>query len=331
MKLNESKRLWIFALAVLLVPVALNHALPSKRRFNPQPLARLRATQPQVVLIGDSMVHAAIDPALLQKQLGSGPVEMIWHGGASSAAWYLILKNYVVASRVRPRSCCIFFYYDLLTNATFRTTATYRGFLESLMHRDEPIMRLVLGGPSFDQDEAEQLVTWLYPLNDRRHHYQERISRFAFRMESSTGPRIKGLPRRVNEIFDVARLRQETLPKTAAAKAERTLVFDPDPKRSFLPHIIDCAARAGLPLCFVRVKVHPGADGRVAQSAELIRYTAQLRAYIERRGCAFIDATANPQLTSEMYLRPDDDHIGPWAKERTTEIYAEELRPLLRR
>lgn len=331
MKHSPVIRLLLLALAVLLVPMLLNHTLSSKSPFNRQPLEHLRATQPGIVLLGDSLVHAAIDPHLLEKELGDGKVEMIWRGGASSAAWYLSLKNYVVASGVRPRWCCIFFTYDLLTNATFRTTATYRAFLESLMHGKDPVFHEVLGDESLQETLAQRMVSRLYPLNDRRHHYQEKISRFAFRTESFTGPKVKGLPRRVNEIFDVARLRQETLPQTPDAIAERSLVFSADPKKNFLPHIVETAAQAGIPLCFVRVRPNPGPANEFRESEEQRAYIAQLRGWSEAHGCLFIDTTDNKKFTPEMYLRPDDDHIGPWAKERATKIYADELRPLLRR
>ena len=329
MKSRHVAQLLIFVLTVLLVPIALNHWLPSKRPFNRQPLERLRGEQPSIVLIGDSLVHAAIDPKLLEKELGDGKVDMIWRGGAASAAWYLSLKNYVVASDVHPRWVCIFFTYDLLTNAPFRTTATYRSFLESLMHGQDPVYQEVLGDPSVRQSWLQQIISWMYPLNDRRHHYQEKISRFAFRTEAAIGPRIKGLPRRVNEIFDVARLRRETLPQTPEAAAARPLAFSAAPEENFLPHIVSTAKQAGIPLCFVRVRPNPGPDNEFRPSPELSRYVAQLRDWIEAQGCAFIDTTGNKQFTPDMYLRSDDDHIGPWAKERATKVYAEELRPLL--
>lgn len=331
MKRSPLIRLLLFALAVLLVPIGLNHALPGKTPFNRQPLDRLRATQPTIVLIGDSLVHAAIDPKLLQKELDDGKVEMIWRGGAASAAWYLSLKNYVAASENRPRWCCIFFTYDLLTNASFRTTATYRSFLESLMHQDEPVYQLVLGNETSAGISPSRIVNWFYPLNERRHHYQEKISRFVYRAEASTGPKVKGLPRRVNEIFDVARLRQETLPQTPEAQAARPLIFSADPRKNFLPHIVETAAKAGIRLCFVRVRPYPGPENKFQESDELRRYVAQLRNWIESRGCAFIDVTGNQKLSPDMYLRPGDDHIGPWARERATKIYAAELRPLLSR
>jgi hypothetical protein len=311
--------------------MVLNHALPSKTPFNRTPLERLQTADPKIVLIGDSLVHAAIDPALLQAQLGDGKVEMIWRGGAASAAWYLNFKNYVVASGVRPRWCCIFFTYDLLTNASFRTTATYRSYLESLMHQDEPVFHLVLGDQIASETPPQRLVSWLYPLNDRRHHYQEKISRFVFRTEALAGPKVKGLPRRVNEIFDVARLRQETLPQDAEAAAARPLIFTADPQKNFLPHLVEAAAKAKIPLCFVRVRPNPGPNNQFQESDELRHYVERLRNWIESHGCAFVDVTGNQRLTPDMYLRPGDDHIGPWAKQRATEVYADELRPLLGR
>jgi hypothetical protein len=331
MKSKSITRLLIFALAIVLVPLALNHWLPKKRPFNRKPLERLRAERPGIVLIGDSLVHAAIDPQLLEKELGDGKVEMIWRGGAASAAWYLSLRNYIVASGIKPRWVCIFFNYDLLTNASFRTTATYRAFLESLTQGDDPVMQEILGDESKRETPLQRIVNFLYPLNERRHHYQERISRFAYRTESLVGPKVKGLPRRVNEIFDVARLRQETLPQTPEAVAARSLQFSADPRENFLPHIVKTARDADIPICFVRVRPNPGPNNEFQETPQLRVYVAELRRWIEGEGAVFIDTTSNKKLRPEMYLRPDDDHIGPWAKAKATKIYAEELRPLLLR
>jgi hypothetical protein len=189
----------------------------------------------------------------------------------------------------------------------------------------------VLGDESRRETFLQRIVSDLYPLNDRRHHYQEKISRLAFKLETYTGPKIKGLPRRVNEIFDVARLRQETLPQTPEAIAARSLVFSADPKKNFLPHIVQTAKQAGIPLCFVRVRPNPGPDNEFQETNELRIYVADLRTWIESQGCVFLDTAANKEFTPDMYLRPDDDHIGPWAKEFATKIYADELRPLLTR
>ena len=102
-------RLTIFVAAVLLLPALVAHLLPARRDFDPEPIARLRNKQPDVVLIGDSILGSSIDPRLFAEKSGARHVELFWNGGAASAAWYLLLKNYVVASEVHPRLVCIFF------------------------------------------------------------------------------------------------------------------------------------------------------------------------------------------------------------------------------
>jgi hypothetical protein len=117
--------------------------------------------------------------------------------------------------------------------------------------------------------------------------------------------------------------------EAAGVSKERSAKFDPNPALSFLPHMVEAAAGAHLPLCFVRVKRYPDKQGHVPESEELKEYVADLRAWIEAHGAHFIDDTDNPARTQDMYLAPNDDHAGPWAKRRSTELYAEELRPLL--
>ena len=86
---------------------------------------------------------------------------------------------------------------------------------------------------------------------------------------------------------------------------------------------------AHLRLCFVRVKRYPDEHGITPETPELREYVAALRNWIESHGCLFLDDTENAARTRDMYLAPDDDHMGPWAKERSTVLYAEKLQPLL--
>lgn len=321
-------RLTIFLAAVLLLPALISHLIPARRDFDAKPIAKLRNKQPDVVLIGDSILGSSIDPRLFAEKIGARHVEMLWNGGAASAAWYLLLKNYVVPAEVHPRLVCIFFRDRLLTDATFRTTPTYRRFLESIRREKEPVFRSVLEG---DEEESAmaRAIAWLYPLNDRRHVQQEKISRLAFRVAASGGHGVGPLRRRVNETFDVAKLRDEIMPESSEVSGEKPEEFSADPKRNFLPHIIETAEQAGIPLCFVREKRHPQPDGTVPETEALRRYVADLRAWLESHGCRFVDLTNDPTLTEGMYLKDEDDHIRPAAKEAATEVYAEKLRPLL--
>jgi hypothetical protein len=324
-------RLTIFAAAVLLLPALISHLLPARRDFDAKPIAHLGKKQPEVVLIGDSVLGGSIDPRLFARETGLRNVEVLWNGGAASAAWYLLLKNYIAASRIHPRLVCIFFRERMLTDATFRTTPTYRRFLESIRHEKEPVYRAILQGDETEgQSTLGRVIDWLYPLNKRRHVQQEKISRLAFRVAEGGSASIGPLRRRVNEIFDVAMLRDEIMNESTEVSGEKPEEFTADPKRNFLPHMVETAKQAGIPLCFAREKRYPLPDGTTPQSEPLQRYMADLRSWLESRGCAFVDLTNDPKPDQTMYTKPGDDHIRPGAKEQVTKIYAEKLLPLLR-
>ena len=330
-KAKETRRLWLFVVIVLGLPAVVSQLVPVRRHFDAAPIATLQAGKPDVILIGDSMLDSRIDARLLEDQLGGGQrVEILWNGGAASACWYLMLKNYVVASGIQPRRCFIFFRDRLLTDPSFRTAGIFRSYFESLMLDEEPAIRAVLGEESSPKGRGlTSLVTWLYPLNTRRHVYQEIIGHMMFRVAAPSAPAAKKLERLVNKTFDVAKMRGEVMAEATDVSETVAQPFDPSPAKSFLPHIVETAAQARIPLCFVRVKRHPDPNGHTPQNDALRLYVHELRAWLESHDCVLIDDTDDPAFTPDMYLKAKDDHIGPWAKKRSTEIYAGKLRPLL--
>jgi hypothetical protein len=330
-KAKETKRLWLFVVIVLGLPAVVSQFVPTKRHFDAEPISALQAKRPDVVLIGDSMLDSRIDARLLEDRLGNGHrVEILWNGGAASACWYLMLKNYVVASGVHPKRCCIFFRDRLLTDPSFRTGGIFRSYFESLMHAEEPAILAVLGKNISPQENGlTRLVAWLYPLDSRRHVYQEAIGHMMFGVAAPSASGAKKLERLVNKTFDVAKMRGEVMAEATDVSETVAKPFDPSPTKSFLPAMVETAAQAKIPLCFVRVKRHPDPAGYTAQPEELGVYIRELREWLENHGCVLIDDTDDPSFTPDMYLKAKDDHIGPWAKKRSTEIYAEKLRSLL--
>ena len=328
---KETKRLWLFVLIVLGIPALVSQLVPTKRHFDAEPIAVLQAEKPDVVLIGDSMLDSRIDAQQLQDELGDHHrVEILWNGGAASACWYLMLKNYVVASGIHPKRCCIFFRDRLLTDASFRTGGIFRSYFESLMHEEEPAVRAVLGKRFAPEEKGlARVMTFLYPINARRFVYQEAIGHMMFGVAAPRGHDAKKLERLVNKTFDVAKMRGEVMAEASDVSETVAKPFDPSPTKSFLPYMVETAAQAKIPLCFVRVKRHPDPDGRTPEPEELRSYIRDLRAWLESHGCVLIDDTNDPAFTPDMYLKAKDDHIGPWAKKRSTEIYAEKLRPLV--
>jgi hypothetical protein len=330
-KAKETRRLWLFVAIVLGLPAIVSQLVPVRKHFDPEPIAALQAKRPDLVLIGDSMLDSRIDARLLEDRLGNGQrIEPLWNGGAASACWYLMLKNYVVASGIRPRQCCIFFRDGLLTAPSFRTAGIFRSYFESLMHDEEPVVGAVLGKKNLpEENRLVRALNRLYPLNSRRHVYQEIIGHMMFRMAAPSAPASKKLERLVNKTFDVAKMRGEVMEEATSINETAAKPFDSGPEKSFLPHIVETAAQSGIPLCFVRVKRHPDPDGQTPQTDALRLYMRELRTWLESHGCKLIDDTDDPSFTPDMYLKAKDDHVGPWAKKRSTEIYAEKLRPLL--
>ncbi|MEP7077711.1 MAG: hypothetical protein ABI795_01690 [Chthoniobacterales bacterium] len=326
MKLSASKRLLVFIALVLAIPALVSRLVPAKRNFDARPLHRLRARQPQIVLIGDSMLDSRIDGRLLEERLGVKPIEILWNGGAASACWYLMLKNYVLPSGASSRHVYIVFRDRMLTDATFRTAGIYRPFLESLMHDDEPVCRLVLGNNAQSETSGwEKWMTALYPVNARRNMQHQRISDMMLRAITANGHTAKALELRVNNTFEVVKMRGDLMAESGDLSDRSVALFDPNPQRNFLPHLIDLAAEAKVPLSFVRVKRHANAAGQVVQSDALRAYIGALSRWLSSKGCELIDFTDDPRYTPDMYLKAKDDHIGPWAKARSTEIFASRL------
>ncbi len=325
---RETAKLLIFVACFLAIPALVSWAIPLRVRFDKKPIARLQARTPNIVILSDSIVDNGIDPDLLGQLLNGRRVELLWYGGASSASWYFQFKNYVVASGIKPQLVCIFFRDRMLTDPHFRTEGTYRAKLEAAMHEDEPAYRQVLG----TKKSSASVSAWLeaiYPLDARRYAFHQYLEETSMRFVADAGLTVPKVRRAVNRTFAVANLAGGAADEAAAVTKERSLPFDPNPTLSFLPHMVETANAARLPLCFVRVKRYPDKDGRVPESADLKDYVSQLRGWIEAHGCRFLDDTNNSARTQDMYLAPGDDHAGPWAKKRSTKLYADELRPLL--
>jgi hypothetical protein len=62
------------------------------------------------------------------------------------------------------------------------------------------------------------------------------------------------------------------------------------------------------------------------QSPALVRYVADLEAWLESQGALFHDDTGDPEMTLDLY--EDGDHVGD--RRRYTEIFRKRLDPLFR-
>src|SRR5262249_53469734 len=71
--------------------------------FEASRVEALRRMQPAFVVIGDSMAGSRIDPAVFARASGQSVAPLLY-AGSGPAWWYLVLKNWVIASGIRPKA-----------------------------------------------------------------------------------------------------------------------------------------------------------------------------------------------------------------------------------
>jgi hypothetical protein len=284
----------------------------------PEALARM---QPAFVVIGDSMAGSRIDPAVFGRVTGQ-PVAPLLYAGSGPAWWYLVLKNWVVASGIRPKAVFVFFRDTNLTNVMFRIDATW-SLDTAALAREEELNAVVARrrGTAFYQVRAAfdraygvaETRRWIEPLVNEwpaRAMVPYRRPRAAFMLA-------------VNDRFGLDHLR----PMDAAdmqATEDREADFGAFVGKSQLPLMLREAQRAGLRLVFVRVQRRPAGGRPPHQSPALQRYVRELRAFIEANGGLLLDDTGDPAQTLDWY--EDGDHLSREGRRRYTERFAERIR-----
>jgi hypothetical protein len=106
--------------------------------FDQDRIPDLRRLQPGYVVIGDSMAGTRVDERRLG-ELSGRPVAPLLQAGSGPAFWYLVLKNWVIASGIEPRLVLIFFRDANLTDVMFRLDEQFRWALDlaALEREDE--------------------------------------------------------------------------------------------------------------------------------------------------------------------------------------------------
>ena len=291
--------------------------------FDRFPFDRMAHYRTEVVVIGDSMAGTRIDPAILE-QLSGRRVFAILHPGSGSAVWYLALKNWVIASGVRPRAVFIFFRDANLTDLMFRmdTAMTDRVALDAEPDLNEAIgshvgeWRLKATTATESIYHADRARLWMVPA------WGDAIAgAIAGRDHAS----INGLLTSMNERFDFAHMRP--IEAADVDTNDTTADFDRDVGRSVLPLMLREARTAGITLYFVRVQRRPSGGRPPHQSPALRAYVAKLEAYVRANGAVWRDDTGDPALSLDLY--GDGDHLAREARERYTAIFWTRVGPNL--
>ena len=297
----------------------------------PAEIARLEQEKAEVVVVGDSMVPCRIDPAELTRLTGRR-CSLLSFNGSASASWYLLLKNVVGEVEPRPRWAVVFFRDAHFHYPTFRTTGQRQALLDSLRVGTEPELDHVLTGAAARSnrvlDVTADVVDKAWQIDGYGDKALRNVRNLALDLTSlgSEEPYREAV---LDYIFSIQHLRGDLARGTAGdAGGEddpggKVPAWTDDPAASFLPYMADAAERAGCRLCLYRVKRRPHAAGR-EDPQPLQAYLAGLREWAVRRGVAYADETADPQLTLDLYA--DGDHTKESARPQWTARAADHLR-----
>jgi hypothetical protein len=281
----------------------------------------LAGMNPSWVVIGDSMAGSRVDPAVFARLTGGVTVPLLY-AGSGPAWWYLVLKNWVIPSRIHPKAVVVFFRDTNLTNVLFRIDATWA--LDTAALDREPDLNAVVArrrGSVFYQ--VRDRIERLYQAEQVRRWIEPQVNAWPARaMVPYRKPRAAFMER-LNERFGLAHLRSMDAADMQATE-DREADFDAFVDKSALPLMLRDARDAELTLVLVRVQRRP-VDGRApAQSPALRRYVSKLQAYVETHGGIFMDDTGDPAETIDLY--EDGDHLSREGRRRYTERFASRLR-----
>jgi len=287
--------------------------------FEPVVADDLRRLDPGHVIIGDSMA-GRIDPDRLT-ELSQDAVGPILHNATGPAFWYLVLKNWVVPSGVRPEWVFIFFRDTNLTDVMFRLDGAYRGLLDQVARDREPELNAVvaarLGGGWSPVHDA---LNDLYRVDRAREWFEPLLLRWpARRVDPERTQRVID---RANEAFVLTNLRPMGQADIEVADVRRADV-NRYAEASTLPLMLDLAREHDLRLGFVRVLRRPENGHPPDETPEMTQYIADLRAYIEARGGVLFDDRRSPELARLPY--DDGDHVAREARVPYTDFFWQRL------
>jgi hypothetical protein len=288
--------------------------------FDPAPIDELRATRPGTVILGDSMA-LRIEPDVLARLTGR-PVMPLIRLATGAAHWYLLLKNYVVASGVTPDRVVVFFRDTQLTDPLWRLIGRDRFSTDRYALDREDDLNAVVA--AHVQNPWYRLHSWI----DRTYEVEQTRDWIEPAMTASIARAVApdqshdDFVGAMNGMFGLDRLRAFEAADMGEAD-EAALDFASRLPISTLPLMLDLARAHGLHLTFVRVLRRPTNGQPPHETPRLRRYVLDLRAYLETRGSTLLDDRDVPALWHLAY--DDGDHILDPERPRYTEIFVERV------
>lgn len=308
-----------------------DHSEKSNQIQKERYLKALNNYQPEIVLIGNSMLTEGIDQRMFTSY-SSKKTMNISLGGSATAWWYLMVKNVIAESKVKPKVVVIFFRDMFLTRPDYRVDGKYRLYINSLANDQEPLLdRLAyLNG----MDPSTYMLSKYCPLFRKKESFRNNIDSFI--KNTCVGNLLKSDTANINNamasVFDRKNMNQDLITaqqRTAESTSKDKTDFQTSLNKSFLPHIIDIAEKNDIHLVFSRIKRRRDVDPD-AQPQYLKDYTKNLRTYLDSHNIELIDFTDDKRI--KLHHFADGDHLDrKKGRPIFTKMTAEALMPIIKK
>jgi hypothetical protein len=285
--------------------------------FDNRPSKVVHKNQPEVVLIGNSMLKTRVSSQVFNKNFGKRTITMPM-GGSGSTRWYLLLKNSVFPATDRVRQVVIFFRDHEIIDPLFRVTNQHRYSVERMKVGKELELREVQRA---SQNWQEAAWEWLF-----EHSWVIQVHR-AVRSSFTVvairdwfpNPARAHLKALTKSRFEIENLRTDLNFEPEVLGRAPTRDLKTAIEKSLLPKIVELTRKHKAQLVLYRVSRRPGVD-EVSKD-----YIDALRAYSKEQGIKYIEeAELFGQLPLDWYA--DGDHISATVKKKYSKSFAEKLK-----
>jgi hypothetical protein len=287
-------------------------------RNPPRVRQKLTNRKPTLVLMGNSVMDAAVDEPAFQRAIGFKTLGVTFHGSAS-ALWFLLTKNVVVTNEPPPKVLVLGFRDTFLTEPDYRTGSRYTRTLNFFSGPEEP----ALDRKAYLRDTSalERFALRHWSMWQQRDELRESTEQW-FKGELAA-PLVDldrdGIADAVDRVFDESRKTPAAV--DAAQRAAEIVIepyhfdFDAQLGQSFLPEMIRLTRDAGTRLILVRLPNRRTAEALVIPDLDqpfppewLPPYMQDLKAYLEAEGVPMLDFEGDPRIPFAWYAR--GDHLG---------------------
>jgi hypothetical protein len=291
----------------------------------------LNERQPDLMLIGDSMLEPAVDDQILANRLHKKTL-MVGLPGTASTIWYLMIKNNIVLAEHKPKYLLLFFRDSMMTVPGYRVTGRY---FEQIDEFASPKDKLLIQRAYINQmsplDKFMEAYVPLYGLRLRvrqsiDYYIRHSLGRELLHCDATCMDYSMEAVFKANNL-DLTFLSDAIAFSDAYIYTRKALDFDNQIDQSFLPEIIRLCKEHGIQLILVRMPILSFARPGTAP-AGLSTYIQNLAQYLDKNDVAFLDFDQK-ELTNREYF-VDSIHMNEKGKAAFTPKLVQALLNVIR-